>query len=230
MSPFRRERLGPVLALVFEQPLLRVSVLEALERALAEAPGEAVVLCSRHPRIFLAGADLGEILRLDHCTSRGYAEVGRRVLAGVAAHPRPVVAAVDGACTGGGFDLVLACDRVVVGAGARFAHPGVRRGLVTGWGGTTAAPPILGPAGSRRAFLTGLELSAAAAVAGGWAIAGGVSPAERAAFEADRLGRLHPARMAAWRSFRSGSFVDRFRAVVVHSVGNGDPPAERESP
>jgi enoyl-CoA hydratase/carnithine racemase len=43
-------------------------------------------------------------------------------------------------CTGGGFDLALACDRIVAADTATFSHPGVRRGLVTGWGARSACP------------------------------------------------------------------------------------------
>jgi enoyl-CoA hydratase len=49
---------------------------------------------------------------------------------------KPIVAAVNGAAVGGGFELVLACDLVVAAEGARFGLPEVRRGLVAGGGGT----------------------------------------------------------------------------------------------
>jgi enoyl-CoA hydratase/carnithine racemase len=49
---------------------------------------------------------------------------------------KPLVAAVNGAAVGGGFELVLACDLVVAAEPARFGLPEVRRGLVAGGGGT----------------------------------------------------------------------------------------------
>jgi enoyl-CoA hydratase len=49
---------------------------------------------------------------------------------------KPVIAAVNGAAVGGGFELVLACDLVVAADTARFGLPEVKRGLFAGGGGT----------------------------------------------------------------------------------------------
>ena len=50
--------------------------------------------------------------------------------------PTTVIAAVNGAAVGGGFELVLACDLVVAADTARFGLPEVKRGLFAGGGGT----------------------------------------------------------------------------------------------
>jgi enoyl-CoA hydratase len=50
--------------------------------------------------------------------------------------PKPIIAAVNGAAVGGGFELVLACDLVVAADTARFGLPEVKRGLLAGGGGT----------------------------------------------------------------------------------------------
>jgi enoyl-CoA hydratase len=49
---------------------------------------------------------------------------------------KPLIAAVNGAAVGGGFELVLSCDMVVAAVGARFGLPEVRRGLIAAGGGT----------------------------------------------------------------------------------------------
>jgi enoyl-CoA hydratase len=50
--------------------------------------------------------------------------------------PKPVIAAVNGAAVGGGFELVLACDLAVAADTARFGLPEVKRGLLAAGGGT----------------------------------------------------------------------------------------------
>jgi enoyl-CoA hydratase len=49
---------------------------------------------------------------------------------------KPVIAAVNGAAVGGGFELVLSCDLVVAADSARFGLPEVKRGLLAAGGGT----------------------------------------------------------------------------------------------
>jgi enoyl-CoA hydratase/carnithine racemase len=183
---------------------------------LREAPSPLpLVLASAHPTIFLAGAHLGEIAGLDRRSCIPYAELGRSVVDRLASHPAAVVAAVHGSCSGGGFDLTMACDAVIASPSATFSHPGVHRGLVTGWGGTAGLDRALGPSLLRRALLEGSSLDAATmkelgAVQG---IAG--DPRAEARAVAGRLGLIHASRLAAWRLLRSSTFVDRFRAFVV---------------
>jgi len=230
MTELHLERFGRVAVATFRRPVLHSSVLLALEHALdaLAREGGPLVLASDHPRIFLAGAHLAEIAALDADASALYARTGRRVLARLAAHPGPTVAAVDGACSGGGWDLALTCDRVVAGERARFAHPGVRRGLVTGWGGTWTLPHALGAVTARGAVLGGRELGPDELAGSGWVLAAAGDVVAAALAEAERLAALHPDRLAVWRSLRTGRFVDRFRAVVVHTTGRYDPSSGRE--
>jgi enoyl-CoA hydratase/carnithine racemase len=208
-----------VAMLSFGTPILSQPVLAELSKALGELERnpQPLVLTSSHPAIFLAGAHLAEIAALGPRSSRAYAEHGRGVLAGLTRHPAPVVAAVHGVCAGGGFDLALNCDLVVAGPAASFSHPGVRRGLVTGWGGTAHFAGPFGDATARRIFIAGEPL-AAAELGGPLVISSGrTHPLSRARAEACRLGRMDRTRMTLWRCLRRGRFIDRFRAVVVHN-------------
>jgi enoyl-CoA hydratase/carnithine racemase len=208
-----------VATISFGSPILSRAVLAELGdalRSLADHPTPPpVVLCSAHPTIFLAGAHLGEIAELDHSSCVAYARLGRSTVAALGSHPAPTVAAVGGSCSGGGFDLVMACDAIVAAPDAVFSHPGIRRGLVTGWGGTESISHAAGGVATRRALLeaTGLEsgelfdLGAIRSVA--------ADPVREARDIAVRLARLDPSRLAVWRRLRGPNFVDRFRAFVV---------------
>jgi len=207
-----------ILEVVFERPVLALPVLDALASALdrAEADAVPVILRSSHPSIFLAGAHLAEIAALDRHSARAYAHRGRAVIDRLARLPAPVVAAVHGPCSGGGFDLVLACDEIVAGAGARFHHPGAVRGLVTGWGGTERVPSRLGDPEARRALLLGRPIEADDGLRIGLVGTIADDPVTAAHARARELAALHPRRLEMWRMLRHGRFVDRFRAVVVH--------------
>ncbi len=204
---------------VLESPILSRRMLgeiaAALDELALEASGRPLVLASAHPTIFLAGADLGEIAELDQRSCIAYAGLGRSIAARLASHPAAVVAAVHGSCSGGGFDLTMACDAVIASPGATFSHPGVRRGLVTGWGGSTGLDGVLGSPFLRRALIEGSELDAAAMKELGAVHSIASDPRAQAHATARRMSVLHPSRLASWRLLRSSTFVDRFRAFVV---------------
>jgi len=225
------ERPGPVRELVLPSPILSLDLLHRIAKALDEARRQSLPLIVRsaHPMIFLAGADLGEIGRLDAGSSREYARRGRAVLHRLHELPAPVVAAVHGPCMGGGLDLALACDAIVASPNARFGHPGARRGLVTGWGGTVMLPWAAGSALARKAFLACESISAGEGHTAGWVALVTPDPVEGARAEALRLGSLHPRRLVLWRTLRSGRFIDRFRSCVVHHRRKQHPLGHRET-
>lgn len=136
-------------------------------RLAAEAEVKVVALLGARPGLFGAGADLEEIARMGPEEARLFAEEARAVLEGWEGLAATTVAVVEGACFGGALDLVLASDLVLARPAARFGHPGARRGIVTGWGGTVRARRRLSEAALHRLFLEGEELSAARAQANG---------------------------------------------------------------
>lgn len=220
MSVVTLEAIAGVALVSFSTPVLSTEVLDALEQALdtvvARGGRTPTVIRSLHPKIFLAGAHLAEIAALDAATSAGYAARGRAVLDRLGLMPGPTVTAVHGSCTGGGFDLVLACDRIIAGEHARFSHPGVLRGLVTGWGGTVRLPVAAG----RR--LTQLALIAAAPLAGrdlgGRAVAAATDAVlvETAIAEAQRLAHIDSTRLHLWRELRDRPHL-RSRVVTGYN-------------
>ncbi|MES2404307.1 MAG: enoyl-CoA hydratase/isomerase family protein, partial [Pseudomonadota bacterium] len=117
-----------------------------LERVAIERP-VAVVIHSGKPSGFAVGADLKEFEGYERQGAvREEIENGQRVFERLAQLPMPTVAAIHGACMGGGTELALAC-RMRVAARApetRIALPEVQLGIHPGWGGTARAPRIIG--------------------------------------------------------------------------------------
>jgi enoyl-CoA hydratase len=100
-----------------------------------------VVLTGTGERHFCAGMDLASFSAApDQHANAGVAAAaagGRTELdLFQKACAKPIIAAVNGAAVGGGFELVLTCDLVVAAENARFGMPEVRRGLLAGGGGT----------------------------------------------------------------------------------------------
>src|SRR5947209_7479097 len=61
-------------------------------------------------RYFSAGADLNEIAQLTRSAAYDFALTGQRLMNSIDSYPAPTIAAINGYCMGGGFDLALACD------------------------------------------------------------------------------------------------------------------------
>ena len=76
----------------------------------------------------------------------------------------PTVAAINGACFGGGLDLALACKRRIATPNAVFCHPGVSLGIITGWGGTQRLPRLIGESKALEMLLTAGQFGAEWAV------------------------------------------------------------------
>jgi enoyl-CoA hydratase len=141
-----REQYGPVQVLRLNRPEAANSLNRELVRELGRAFHEidmddstqVLVLTGAGDRIFCAGMDLRAFSQNDGeggSTTDGDtdppASFDFRTMPA-----KPVIAAVNGAAVGGGFELALACDLVVAADTARFGLPEVKRGLVPGLGGT----------------------------------------------------------------------------------------------
>ncbi len=78
----------------------------------------------------------------------------------IAAVEKPVIAAINGLCMGGGFELSLACDlRVAANAVSAIGLPETRLGIFPGGGGTQRLPRIIGEAKALEMILRGLTVT-----------------------------------------------------------------------
>ena len=120
---------------------------EAISPLLARDDIEGLILYSAKPKIFVAGADLVAINKnLDYSDDEivKFCDDGRRVMAKFCQTTFPTVAAIHGACVGGGLELALWCDRRIATDDRRtiLGLPEAKLGLVPGWGGTVRVARI----------------------------------------------------------------------------------------
>src|SRR5690606_25120375 len=107
----------------------------------------AVVLASRKRDNFVAGADI-TMLKGVRTVEDGEAisRRGQRAMDRIAELKKPVVAAIHGACLGGGLELALACHGRVASdhPKTKLGLPEVQLGLLPGAGGTQRLPALIG--------------------------------------------------------------------------------------
>jgi len=149
--------------------LTRTCVLALTEkiRALAGEARPLIIAGNRH--FFSVGADLNEIAALSGPAAYEFSATGQRLMNTIADFPAPVIAAVEGHCMGGGFDLALACHRRIAAPHAVFGHRGAALGLITGWGGTQRLPRLIGKGRALELLVAAEKVTAQRALAIGLA-------------------------------------------------------------
>ena len=191
--------------------LLNERVLKELDQAFGELEADEkvrVVILTAAGRFFCPGADIHDLTRL--VASHQGTEVagrGQGLLNRIERFDKPVIAAINGTCMGGGLEMAMACHMRVAAAGSMFGLPEIKIGLIPGFGGTQRLPRIIGPSKAAELILTGEPLTAEEALALG--LVNRVVPAQDLLMQARSLaekvtakGRL--ATQAALRAIRTG--------------------------
>jgi 3-hydroxyacyl-CoA dehydrogenase/enoyl-CoA hydratase/carnithine racemase len=122
--------------------------MQSLDRALTELErGDfAAAVITGKPFFFAAGADITEFPNITPQRARAGSRAGHELFGRLRALPFPTVAAINGACLGGGVELALHCRaRTISSAVRHFATPEVFLGLFPAWGGTQLLPRLVGP-------------------------------------------------------------------------------------
>jgi 3-hydroxyacyl-CoA dehydrogenase / enoyl-CoA hydratase / 3-hydroxybutyryl-CoA epimerase len=130
-------------------------VLDRLER---DPAIQAAVVRSGKPDVWVAGADIEEFLQIETSSqAEAMSRDGHALLDRLENLRTPVVAAINGACLGGGLEAALACAYRVASDSPKtvFALPEVQLGLIPGGGGTQRLPRLVGLEAALDMILTG---------------------------------------------------------------------------
>ena len=166
------ETVGAAVVITVDRPATRNSIDEATARGIASAIAQAsenqairgVVLAATGPT-YLSGGDLNLLASLVDDPGGAEAIVALGVeLAAIERSPLPVIAAVSGDVFGGGCEMVLLCDLVIVEEHAAFAFRHARMGLSPAWGGMTRLVERVGPIEAARLLFTAEKVDAVEAV------------------------------------------------------------------
>jgi len=173
MSLVSQERYGGAVVLTYANPpfgtMTAAGAQEMLElfRPLAADPQvRSVIITGGLPGIFIRHYDvdeldgMGEALKdrpLPPPSDEPPAEGYLALVDAIYAAPKPVVAAINGLCMGGGFELTLACDlRIASPKVEAIGLPETRIGIFPGGGGTQRLPRVVGEAKALEIILRGL--------------------------------------------------------------------------
>lgn len=146
-------------------PELIESLIAGLPDVLEDPAVRCVVIRGRD-RVFVGGADLTVMRRLDPETYRAMRRwvVVQRMIELAA---KPVIAALNGHALGGGAELALACDLRILHASATFGFPETSLGIFPGAGGSQRLPRLIGPHRAKRLIFDATRLTAEEALAEG---------------------------------------------------------------
>ena len=129
---------------------VRFYLSQHMETALADEAVEAVVITGKG-RAFIAGADIREFGTAQNPDE----QPKRRATEYIEESEKPVIAALNGTCFGGGFEVALYCHYRVAAPGAPVGLPEIKIGLLPGDGGTQRVPRLIGVERAMQAILTG---------------------------------------------------------------------------
>ena len=133
---------------------------EALAK-LAQDDGIHVIVLSGMGKAFCAGGDVKTITALqEEEAARLFVEQAGSMTAGIMACPKPVIAMVNGAAAGAGFNIALACDLIFAAESAKFIQSFAAIGLVPDCGGHKLLADAVGPYKAKELIFTGRPVTA----------------------------------------------------------------------
>jgi enoyl-CoA hydratase len=142
---------------------LNSEMLDALEKVSASASSDSsvlgVVITGSGSNAFCAGADLKILQTLQPEDAVRMVSLGHKTFGAIENCTKPVVAAINGLCLGGGNELAMSCDLRFASDRARFGQPEVTLGLIPAWGGTQRLSRLVGRAKAKELIFSGQMIS-----------------------------------------------------------------------
>ena len=141
---------------------ISLATLEELEEALDSLANDdnikVIAFTGEGKKAFASGSDLSEV------KDRSFKKALEPIIQGLADKmektPKPIIAAINGICMGGGLEVALACDLRVASTNAVFATPEGKLGIIPGGGATARLPRIVGRGWGMEMLLMGDAINA----------------------------------------------------------------------
>ncbi len=170
---------------------LKSELLSDLDRWLDEFHGKPdykIMILTGAGKTFASGADISEIANLESGEqARAMSAAGQKIFLKLEQGPKPVIAAINGFCLGGGLELAMSCHIRIASDRALMGLPEISLGIIPGFGGTQRLPRIVGTGKAYQMILTGDPVRSDEALAIG--LVNAVVPKEKLIDEAKNLAR-----------------------------------------
>ncbi len=190
-----------------------------LDELLGAAEVKVIVITGGGQLAFVAGADIGEISDLlkskDIEKAQALLDLGKCVFDKIEQANKPVIAAINGICLGGGLEMAMACHLRIAGDRVRLGQPEINLGIIPGWGGTQRLPRIVGPSKATEMILTGDPITAQEAKA--WGLVNMVVPGDAVMRQATGLAR----KIAAKSAVTVAAALEAIRRGLEASLSDG---------
>lgn len=139
---------------------VNVKLISLLDDAEKDEQVKVIVLTGSGTKAFVAGGDINEMANLDANGGRNYALQAKRAVDALYTCSKPVIAAINGLCLGGGLEYAMACDFRVASENAKFGQPEINIGIMPGSGGTQRLPRYIGMGKAKELIFTGAMFTA----------------------------------------------------------------------
>ncbi len=137
----------------------RMEVIDMLRAFEREPDVRVVIITGAGEKAFIAGADIGEFAGRTPM-DQFKVMTGVNMFQAVEDFPKPVIAAINGFCLGGGCELAMACDIRIASERAKLGQPEVNLGIIPGGGGTQRLPRLVGLGQAYKLLYSGELISA----------------------------------------------------------------------
>ncbi|MBI4477475.1 MAG: enoyl-CoA hydratase/isomerase family protein [Acidobacteria bacterium] len=162
------ERDGFVATVTINRPkvlnALNTQTIDEIRRAILELKQDAgvrvVILTGAGEKAFVAGADINELAVQTPAGGQEHAHRGQHVLNLIEHMGKPVIAAINGFCLGGGCELAMACTVRLAAETARIGQPEINLGLIPGFAGSQRLARLVGKGRALEMILTGAPITA----------------------------------------------------------------------
>ncbi len=137
-----------------------LEIKQVLEELNSDSSVRAIIFTGAGDVAFCAGGDIAEEALLEKIDAYKWFQLGHEIYSLIEKSPKPVIAAINGYCLGGGFELILACDLRICTASAKMGTPEPKLGVTCGFGGNIRLPRLIGKGKAKEILMTGKMIDA----------------------------------------------------------------------